>query len=65
MLSIISKIQRINKGPLPNNTLISIYREIMSASLSLNKELKISYLGPRGTYSHQVNKNIIIYRVFK
>lgn len=51
------KIQRINKGPLPNNTLISIYREIMSASLSLNKELKISYLGPRGTYSHQATVN--------
>jgi chorismate mutase/prephenate dehydratase len=51
------KIQQINKGPLPNSTLVSIFREIMSASLSLNKELKIGYLGPRGTYSHQATVN--------
>jgi len=48
------KVQKMNKGPLPNDTLVNIFREIMSASLSLNKEVKISFLGPRGTYSHQV-----------
>jgi len=52
-LEVYEQIQKINKGPLSNDTLASIFREIMSASLSLNKEVKISFLGPRGTYSHQ------------
>jgi len=44
----------LNNGPLPNNTLVSIFKEIVSASLSINKDVKVSFLGPRGTYSHQV-----------
>jgi len=56
-MEVYEQIQQINKGPLPNSTLVSIFREIMSASLSLNKELKIGYLGPRGTYSHQATVN--------
>jgi chorismate mutase/prephenate dehydratase len=43
----------LNNGPLPNNTLVSIFKEIVSASLSINKDVKVSFLGPRGTYSHQ------------
>lgn len=41
-----------NKGPLPSRALKSIYREIMSATLSLEKPLQVSYLGPEGTFTH-------------
>lgn len=42
-----------NKGPLKNESLQAIYREIMSGALSLEKELVIAYLGPQATFTHQ------------
>lgn len=41
-----------NKGPLAGESLKAIYREIMSSSLSLEKPLKITYLGPPFTFTH-------------
>ncbi len=41
-----------NEGPLSNDALEAIYREIMSVSLSLEKPLKIAYLGPEATFTH-------------
>lgn len=46
------KITEGNKGPLKNEALLAIYREIMSSSLSLEKPLKIAYLGPPATFTH-------------
>lgn len=40
-----------NQGPLSNDTLTLIFREIMSACLALQKTLKVAFLGPSGTYS--------------
>jgi chorismate mutase/prephenate dehydratase len=37
---------------LPSDSLRAIYREVMSASLALEKPLVIAYLGPEATYSH-------------
>lgn len=42
-----------NKGPIKNKALEAIYREIMSASLALEKEIVIGFMGPEGSYSHQ------------
>lgn len=44
-----------NKGPLTNNSLRAIYREVMSSALSLEKPLVIAYLGPEATYSHMAS----------
>lgn len=49
---IYQKIEREAKGPLPKNSLKSIYREIMSAALALEKPLTIAYLGPEATFTH-------------
>ncbi len=38
---------------LPPESLRAIYREIMSASLALEKDLRIAYLGPEATWTHQ------------
>ena len=51
-----SLIQR-NKGRLPEKSIRAIYREIMSASLALEKHLTIAYLGPEATWSHQAARS--------
>lgn len=49
---IYQKIDELAKGPLPKGALKSIYREIMSASLAIEKPLSIAYLGPEATFTH-------------
>lgn len=46
------KIDEEAKGPMPKDAIKSIYREIMSASLALEKPLTIAYLGPQATFTH-------------
>lgn len=40
-----------NPGPLSDNAVQRIVREVMSACLALEQQLVIAYLGPAGTYS--------------
>lgn len=40
-----------NKGPLTNEELVRLFREIMSACLAQEEPLKVGYLGPEGTFS--------------
>ncbi|MBU1091013.1 MAG: prephenate dehydratase [Candidatus Omnitrophica bacterium] len=50
--AVLKKISDINRGPLNKKGLESIYREVMSASLALEKPLKIAFLGPEATFTH-------------
>ena len=49
---IIARLASENKGPFPDESLKNVFREIFSASLSLEQPLKIAYLGPRATFTH-------------
>lgn len=49
---IIERLTRQNPGPFPNEAILPVYREIMSASLSLEGPQKIAYLGPKATFTH-------------
>ncbi|ODS34630.1 MAG: chorismate mutase [Candidatus Scalindua rubra] len=49
---IYERISAGNKGPLSNKCLFAIYRELMAGSLVLEKPIKVSYLGPEGTFSY-------------
>ncbi|MFC1454147.1 prephenate dehydratase [Verrucomicrobiota bacterium] len=51
--TILRNIVRMNHGALPSSALIAIYREIMSASLSLEKMIRVAYMGPPASFSHQ------------
>ena len=42
-----------NAGPLADDVLVRLFREIMSACLAQQEPLKIGYLGPEGTFSQQ------------
>ncbi len=50
---ILSRLKSLNRGPLTNEAIDAIYREIMSFSISLEKKVAIAYLGPPVTYTHQ------------
>ena len=42
-----------NEGPLNDDTLVRLFREIMSACLAQQEPLRVGYLGPEGTFSQQ------------
>jgi len=50
--AVLRRIVEKGNGPLPADSLRAIYREVMSASLALEKPLVIAFLGPEATYSH-------------
>lgn len=52
-LSVLDKVCSQNPGPVPDESMRAIYREIMSTSLSLEKTMTIAYLGPEATFTHQ------------
>src|SRR5690348_324774 len=45
-----------NSGPLADEVLVRLFREIMSACLAQQEPLKIGYLGPEGTFSEQATR---------
>ncbi len=49
---VLKRIEKLNNGPMSLESFEAIYREIMSSSLSLEKDLRISYLGNEGSFSH-------------
>jgi chorismate mutase/prephenate dehydratase len=51
--AVFEKVRALNAGPLSNRSLEAIYRELMSGSFALEKPLKIAFLGPKGTFSHE------------
>ncbi|MDD5281698.1 MAG: prephenate dehydratase [Candidatus Omnitrophica bacterium] len=51
-MQVLRKVACLNKGPLKKGALEAIYREIMSASLALEKLLKVAYLGPQASFSN-------------
>lgn len=51
--ALLRKLVEMNQGRLPEKSIRAIYREIMSAALALEDDLKIAYLGPSGTWTHQ------------
>jgi len=51
-MQILNRISGFNQGPLKKSALEAIYREVMSASLALEKPLKIAYLGPQASFTN-------------
>lgn len=48
---VLRRLADANPGPLPDEAVQRIFREIMSACLALEQPLRIAYLGPAGTFS--------------
>ncbi len=49
---VFEKVSAKNRGPLSDKCLFAIYRELMAGSIMLERPVKVSYLGPEGTFSY-------------
>jgi len=49
---ILSRLARENCGPISEEGLKTIYREILSVCRNLESPLKVAYLGPEGSFTH-------------
>jgi chorismate mutase/prephenate dehydratase len=50
---LVAELTSKNPGPFPNAGIPHVFREIISATRSLEEKVKVAYLGPEGTFSHQ------------
>src|SRR4051794_4301303 len=50
---VINGLQAANPGPLKDNNIAHIWREIMSACRALEAPQRLAFLGPTGTFSEQ------------
>lgn len=50
---VLRKAMERNAGPLSNEEMARLFREIMSACLALENPVKVAYLGPEGTFTQQ------------
>jgi len=49
---VLDRVCSLNAGPMSNRALRLVYRELMSASLALERSPRIAILGPAGSFSH-------------
>jgi chorismate mutase/prephenate dehydratase len=52
---VLRRIKERNKGPLADETVALLFREIMSACLALERPITVAYLGPKGTFSESAS----------
>jgi chorismate mutase/prephenate dehydratase len=50
---VLRRIKTQNQGPLEDDEMARLFREIMSACLALEQPLNIAFLGPDGTYTQE------------
>ncbi len=49
---LLDRLEEINTGDFPDESLRHIYNEIISTCLNLEKSLNVAYLGPEATFTH-------------
>jgi chorismate mutase/prephenate dehydratase len=50
---VLRRVLERNPGPLRNEEVVRLFREIMSACLAQDEPLKVAFLGPEGTFTQQ------------
>lgn len=50
---LVRSLVEANTGPFPNAAIPHVFREIISATRSLEERVRVAFLGPDGTFSHQ------------
>ncbi len=55
---LVAGLAAANPGPFPNSALPHVFREIISATRSLEARLRVAFLGPEGTFSHLAARRV-------
>jgi len=50
---IVEGLRAANPGPFPEAGIAPVFREIISATRSLEESIRVAYMGPAGTFSHE------------
>lgn len=50
---VLANVMRRNEGPMADEVMAHIFREVISACLALEEPTKVAFFGPEGTYTHQ------------
>ncbi len=50
---VLNRVSLLSRGDFPKAGLEAVFREIISSSISLEAPLKIAYLGPESTFTHE------------
>ncbi len=50
---LMKRLQQKNHGPLSNSAVRQVFHEVVHACRSLQKEFRIAFFGPEGTFTHQ------------
>ena len=53
---ILSALKKYNKGPLKSESIVNIFKAIISNCRALEKKLSIAFLGPLGTFSEEATR---------
>src|ERR1035437_1761515 len=51
--TVLAHVRRANRGPLGKEAIDSIYREIMSSSRALERQVRVAHFGQPTTFTHQ------------
>ncbi len=54
--AIVERLAALNQGPFPQEAIRPVFQEIFSACLSLEKTVRVAYLGPEATFTHMAVK---------
>ena len=51
--AVLDRVAALSEGEFPRRGLQAVFREIISSSISLEGRLKVAYLGPEATFTHE------------
>ncbi|MBW2621847.1 MAG: prephenate dehydratase [Deltaproteobacteria bacterium] len=54
---LLDRLKTLNSGPLSDQALANIYRQVISASVAAQASIKVGYLGPEATFAHEAALN--------
>ena len=54
--AVLRRVSAANRGPLPAEHVVGVFREVISACRALEQPVRVAYLGPAGTFSEMAAK---------